>query len=322
MAIVSLTKRNSGDGLDRKKGDTQPFEDRQTEEWDIVVDAAGYSSTRILQEAALPNAYSPHPDNPNLRCTGEHQIRRVEGSPIHFVAIVTYETPPPGSPLPEPEQLESDKKPQEREREPYLEEWSTVKSQEQIDVDVNGDPICTVNGEQFDPPVTEDVHDIQVVFGKNMNNRNQALIDAAGCTNTDVFLGYAPGQCMIDQVSCKYLTDPNNGNDYWRQTTTVLIRRTPPQNPGNLQNGDLWKKRIRAEGYIVNIGTIDNPEYRNARIDKATTEASPKEADGTESTTPKLHDPTTGEQIDDPKKAEWYYFRTRGEIAFQPLDID
>ena len=98
MAITSLTKRNTGDGVDRKKGETQAFEDRQTEEWDIVVSEAGYSSSRILAEAALPAAYSPHPDNPNLRCTGEHQVRRVDGSPIHFVAIRTYETPPPGSP--------------------------------------------------------------------------------------------------------------------------------------------------------------------------------------------------------------------------------
>jgi hypothetical protein len=309
MAIVELTKRNSGDGVDRKKGETQAFEDRQTEEWDIVVSEAGYSSSRILAEAALPAAYSPHPDNPNLRCTGEHQVRRVDGSPIHFVAIVTYDTPPPGSPLPDPEAPPDEKKPQEREREPYSEEWSTAKSQEQIDVDVNGDPIVTVNGEQFDPPITEDVHDIQVTFGQNVDNRNQALIDAAGCTNSDVFLGYAPGQCMIDQVQFKYLSDPNNGASYWRQTATVLIRRTPPNNPGGLQNGDLWKKRIRAEGYKIKVAGDDTP--RNA-----------KDGEGNPSAVPVLHDAASGELIEDPKQAQWYYFRTRGEIAFQPLNID
>ncbi len=310
MQIVSCTKRNSGDGIDRKRGETQPFEDRQTEEWDIVVDTAGASSTWILQNAPLPNAYSPHPDNANLRCTGEHQIRREGGSPIHFVAVVTYETPPPGSALPEPQEVPSDKRPEKREREPYLEEWSTYKSQEQIDVDINGKPIATVVGEQFDPPVVEDVWDIQAVFGKNVDQKNQNLINARGHTNTDQFQGYAAGQCLIDSVNYKYFTDPDNNKSYWRQTVTVLIREPAKGNPQNILIADLWKKRIRAEGYKVFQNANDNEPVKA------------KDSDGEYATTPVLHNPASGQQIDDPTQAQWYFFRTKGETAFQPLKID
>jgi hypothetical protein len=307
MQVVSCDKRNTGDALDRGLGEISQFEDKQTEEWDIVVDVAGASSAWIVANAPLPNFNSAHPDNPNLRCTGEYQIRRVDGSPIHFQATVTYQGPPAGSALPDPE-LE-DRKPEKRDREPYSEEWSTAKSQEQIDVDVNGDPIVTVNGEQFDPPISEDVHDVQVVYGKNVIDRNQTLIDAAGCTNSDPFLQYAPGQCMIDQVSFKYFTDPDTGDVYWRQTVTILIRRAPPGNPGNLLNGDLWKKRIRAEGYKVKVAGDETP--RNA-----------KDGEGNSSAVPVLHDTATGELIEDPAQAQWYYFKTRGEVAFQPLKIN
>jgi hypothetical protein len=307
MAIASLTKRNSGDGLDRKKGDTQAFEDRQTEEWDIVVSEAGYSSTRILQEAALPAAYSPHPDNPNLRCTGEHQIRRVEGSPIHFVAIVTYETPPPGSPLPEPEDPQENR-PEKRSREPYLEEWDTVESQEPIDIDVNGDPICTINGEQFDPPISDSVYDIQMTFGKNVPNRNDALIKARGHVNDALFQGFGRGQCLIQSVKFKYLTDPDSNQTYWRQTVTILAREVPNNNPAQILGPDLWKKRIRAEGYLVKVAGQQEPV-------KAT------DAQGEPSPVPVLHDKTTGELIDDPTNAQWYLFETKPSIDFNGLAI-
>jgi len=307
MAIVELTKRNTGDGVDRKKGETQAFEDRQTEEWDIVVSEAGYSSSRILAEAALPAAYSPHPDNPKLRCTGEHQVRRVDGSPIHFVAIVTYDTPPPGSPLPEPEDA-GENRPEKRDREPYLEEWDTVESQEPIDIDINGDPIVTINGEQFDPPVTDEVYDIQMTFGKNVPNKNSALIKAVGHTNDALFDEFGRGQCLIKSVKFKYLTDPDSNQTYWRQTVTIIAREVPNANPAQIIGPDLWKKRIRAEGYLIKVDGQQEPV------------AAP-DANGSPSPVPVLHDKTTGERIDDPAQAQWYLFQTKGEINFNALNI-
>jgi hypothetical protein len=305
MAIASCTKRNSGDSVDRKKGETQAFEDRQTEEWDIVTDVAGYSSSRIIAEAPLPNAYSPHPDNPNLRCTGEHQIRRVDRSPIHFVAIVTYETPPPGAPLPEPEELPDDKRPEKREREPYMEEWSSVKSQEPIDVDILGDPICTVNGEQFDPPITANVYDLQVTYGKNVDQRNQALQDAVGTVNNDPFEGYAAGRCLIDSVQLKYFLDPDSNKVYWRQTVTVSIRRKKAPDVPDI---NVWDTRIRAEGYKVKVAGDDTPQ--NA-----------KDGEGNPSAVPVLHDTTTGQLIENPSNAQWYIFETVESSNFAQLNI-
>ena len=311
MAISSCTKRNSGDSVDRKKGETQAFEDRQTEEWDIVTDVAGYSSSRIIAEAPLPYPYSPHPDNPNLRCTGEHQIRRVDGSPIHFVAIVTYDTPPPGSALPEPQETPDDKRPEKRDREPYSEEWSTVKTQEPIDVDIQGKAICTVNGEQFDPPLTTDVYDIQMTFGKNVNQKNQALIEAVGRTNADNFEGFGQFQCVIDQVQYKYLLDPDSNKAYWRQTVTVMARtKVPP----NFAPGDaglltkVWDLRVRAEGYKVKVDGDDTPQ--NA-----------KDGEGNPSAVPVLHDTTTGQIIDSPNNAQWYRFVLRTSANYAALQI-
>jgi hypothetical protein len=340
MAIVSCEKRNTGDNVGRSKGDTQDFEDRQVEEWDIVVSEPGYSSTRVLNEASLPAAYSPHPDNPRLRCTGEYSVRRVEGSVIHFQATVTYETPsrgsatptpegqngqsetnpnptgppdqfqyPPGSPLPEPVSL-NDKQPESRSREPYSEEWTTVESQEPIDIDINGDPIATILGEQFDPPVTDSIFDIQVTFGKNVDNKNDALIAARGHVNAGVFLGFGRQQCLIKSVNYSYRSDPGNNNPYWRQTVTILAREVPAINAGrNPAIGpDLWKKRIRAEGYLIKAEGSDDPQAA-------------KDGQGNQSPVPVLHDKKTGEKIDDPKQAQWYFFETRPKVEFGPLNI-
>lgn len=311
MQIVSCTKRNTGDGVDRKKGELQQFEDRQVEEWDIVVDVAGASSSWIIANAPLPNYNSAHPDNSNLKCTGLHQIRRAEGSPIHFVAIVNYEGLPSGATeLPPGEDLE--KIPAQREREPYLEEWSTLKTQEPIDVTHLGEPICTVNGEQFDPPITIDVHDIQITYGKNVEQRNMALIEAVGKMNRDAFAGFDLFQCIIDSVNYKYLLDPKDNKTYWRQTVTVIVRTKfppdfAPDDPGSLRK--VWDTRIRAEGYKVKVDGVEKPQ--NA-----------KDGDGNQSATPVLHNRDTGKQIDDPKQAQWYRFITRESTQFGPLNID
>ncbi len=313
MQIVECTKRNTGDSADRTRGDNQPFNDKQVEEWDVVVSDAGASSTWILANAPIPNAYSTHPDNPKLRCTGEYQVRRVDGSPIHFQVTVTYETPPPGSPLPEPEELPNDKRPEKREREPYLEEWSTLKTQEPIDVDIQGKAIATVVGEQFDPPLSIDVHDMQVTFGKNVDQRNDALIEAVGKMNADAFLGFDLFQCVIDSVNYKYLTDPDNNKPYWRQTVTVLIRTKVPPNfaPGDEGNvRKVWDLRVRAEGYKV---------FRIANDDKP---VKAKDDRGEDVVSPALHDRATGEQIDDVKKAQWYRFIVRESVQFGPLNIN
>jgi len=312
MQIVSCTKRNTGDSVDRTEGEiAQQFDDRQSEEWDIVVDVAGASSSWIIKHAPLPSFGSPHPDNENLRCTGEHQIRRVDGSPIYFMATVTYEGPPAGiaNALPDPS-LEN-KKPEKRDREPFSEEWDTVESQEQIDTDINGDPIATVLGEQFDPPVTKDVYDIQMTFGKNVQQKNSALVRAAGKTNSALFKEFGRGQCLIKSVQYKFLTDPDTDNTYWRQTVTIHAREVPNNNVGNdpVLGPDLWKKRIRAEGYLVKTDGQDEP-------------VTAKDADGNSSPVPVLHDKVTGEQITDPNGARWYLFQVYDEVDYSTLNID
>jgi hypothetical protein len=309
MQIVSCEKRNTGDSVNRGRGDTAQFEDVQVEEWDIVVDVAGASSSWIIANAPLPNFGSAHPDNPNLRCDGEYQIRRVDGSPLHFQATVTYKGLPSGQALPDP-QLE-DKKPEKRDREPYSEEWDTVESQEQIDTDVNGDSIQTKTGEQFDPPVTKDVHDIQMVFGKNVPSRNSALIRAAGKTNSALFKEFGAGQCLIKSVQYKFFTDPDTDETYWRQTVTIHAREAPQNNVGKLPvlGPDLWKKRIRAEGYMVNVAGRDKP-------------VKAKDDNGDDSPVPVLHDKTTGEQIDDPTNADWYLFQVYESTDYSTLNID
>jgi len=314
MQIVSCTKRNTGDSVDRTKGEVQQFEDVQVEEWDIVVNEAGASSSWIIANAPLPNFISPHPDNQNLRCTGEYQIRRVDGSPIHFQATVTYKGLPPGPGLPPGE--DGDSKPEKRDREPYLEEWSTVKSQEPIDVDISGDPICTIVGEQFDPPIVADVFDLQVTYGKNVQNRNQALQDAVGTVNSDPFEGYAAGRCLIDSVSYKYLTDPDSSDTYWRQTTTISIRRKKAPDVPDI---NVWDVRIRAEGYLAKNSENEVVHVRNSKA--LTDVAQPGPDDGGQSSVPRLHDLTTGRQIDNPKDAQWYIFETVESTNFAQLNI-
>lgn len=317
MQIVSCDKRNTGDSVDRSRGDIQQFDDVQVEEWDIVVDEAGASSSWIIKNAPLPNFNSAHPDNPNLRCTGEYQIRRVDGSPIHFQATVTYKGPPSGATeLPPGEGGEKGTKPEEREREPYSEEWTTVETQEPIDIDINGDAICTVVGEQFDPPLTETFYDVQFVESFNADNFKQPLMDNVGRVNQNPWKAYQPGQALLKSVQQKYLTDPKTGDSYWRITNTVLIR---VQKADGVDWLAVWDKRIRAEGYYAKNSS---GEVVRCRDTKALTDAaSPGPRDGTESDVPKLHDDVTGRQIDEAAGAKWYTFYTKFTADFQALNI-
>jgi hypothetical protein len=318
MQIRSCEKRNSGDSVNRGRGEISQFEDTQVEEWDIVVSEAGASSSWIIKHAPLPNFNSQHPDNANLRCTGEYQIRRVDGSPIHFQATVTYEGPPAGATeLPPGEDGEKKTKPEEREREPYAEEWSTVETEEPIDIDINGDPICTVAGEQFDPPLTETFYDVQFVESFNKNDFQQALQDSVGRVNQNAWKVYQPGQALLKSVNQKYFHDPKTGDNYWRITNTVLIR---VQKANDVEWLEVWDKRIRAEGYLAK--NSDGQVVRCRKTKEQTDAAAPGAVnDGTESEVPKLHDPITGRQIDDPTQAQWYTFFTKFTTDFQALKI-
>ncbi len=297
--IVSCTRKISGDSVRRTKGEIGDILEA-TEQYEIVLDSYA-TGVWVETNAPIPQQGDPHPDNQLLIATGEPTIENVDGSPIRYMATVVFRAPsvsPGGS--------SGDKSGQgtpKRDREPWVYTWSAVQSQEPIDTDTFGKPICTILGEQFDPPIVEDVYDAMFHEEFCVNDFIEAqYIERIGKTNSQAWKGFQPFQCRFTNFSAtRYLDE--SGNVYFRVMHEVIIRKVPQ----NANAGEVWDRRIRAEGYIAK--------------ENADAPAKHYEINGEKTPVPVLHDKKTGVVINDPDDAQWYLFVTTNSFDFADLNI-
>lgn len=119
------------------------------------------------------------------------------------------------------------------------------KTQEPIDIDLNSNIICNAVGEPFDPPVTETFTDLELTVTKNFANIDIVdLQDYVNAWNSDTFLGFIPGQCLMDDIRWTRVVTPSL--IYYRVTFVVLVRK--PEVSGQ-DVTTVWWKRIKNEGY-------------------------------------------------------------------------
>ncbi len=302
-SIVSCTRKISGDSVRRTKGEIGDILEA-TDQYEIVLDSYA-SGVWVETNAPIPQQGDPHPDNQLLIATGEPTIENVDGSPIHYMATVVFRTPSVSSGGGGGGDKSGQGTPK-RDREPWVYTWSAVQSQEPIDVAADGvTPIATVLGEQFDPPIVEDVYDAMFheEFCNDNFNENQ-YIDRIGLTNSNAWKGFQPGQCRFTNYSAtRYLDE--SGNVYFRVMHEVIVRKVP----ANFNPADVWKRRIRAEGYF-------------AKRDFETDPVEHYEINGEKTPVPVLHDTKTGVYLgQEPQFAQWYLFKTIGEFDFADLNI-
>ncbi|MBN1435680.1 MAG: hypothetical protein JW936_01270 [Sedimentisphaerales bacterium] len=162
--------------------------------------------------------------------------------------------------------------------------WSHANSSEQIDVDINGDPITGSSNETYEDPVTKDIPDVVLYYQDNVAafDHLQAT-DFIKSLNDRPCFGHAvkTGRIMVydgEEMRAGDLT-------YWRRTLEMHFR------------DDGWAVRRSDQGYRIVTGTDENgcKTYQTITDDEGNPLTSPSLLDGNGGLLPDGADPVWNE---------------------------
>ena len=313
MSANAATQRWSGHGGGEVARDNIFSDQTATLIYDVTVTDPADDEFDVLLASGLPITRQPHPTRPFLRVNGRH-ARKL--GPINWEVVVDYQSIQGGqgnnSPLDAPPQIE----------------WTTATTEEEIDEDIEGKPICTVNGEPFDPPIRSPRSDLVLRVTRNLPDFNPGLIRFYTDTvNEDEVLGQPPGTARIRHLAAVTVTD--NDFTYARATIEIHFRRGKPRTTDE----KAWWTRVRAQGFFVRvplpagIGLAGQYTIARARDDNKQLVTKPvlhyvKETTVTENGASVVKKP--GERIKaDPNDpwpiAHWYEFQHLESKPFGPL---
>jgi len=128
---------------------------------------------------------------------------------------------------------------------PWIVEWDFVTSNEPIDTDIDGKPITNSAGESYDPPMTDDKHDLLLRIQRNEAAYYPLIADNyKNAVNSDYFWGFEPGKVKCIQFTAK--TAISGQFWYWQVRYAFQMRK------------DDWQRRIRDEGYRTKTGELNS----------------------------------------------------------------
>jgi hypothetical protein len=131
-------------------------------------------------------------------------------------------------------------------------EWTDTTTTEPIDRDITGRAIMTVNLEPVDG-LSMDVNDQIVVIRRKFLTINTAGIAAyRRSTNSDTYLGWAPGTARLVGFSAKNRFAYNGIQELWDVTARIQFREPY----ANTTPAEAWYKRWRHEGLYIKDGSI------------------------------------------------------------------
>ena len=126
--------------------------------------------------------------------------------------------------------------------------YSSIITEEEIDVDIRGMPIQTMAFEGFDPPVRSPRSTRVLRVTRNMRNYFDGIGSLyEGKVNSDTFQGYPPGTCWLAALNADEVRSKNLS--YWRITAEIHIRGAAP---GSI-NARAWWKRVLHQGYYAKL---------------------------------------------------------------------
>lgn len=212
----------SPDGVKGSTSWTRKFTVTVTNEYGVV-----YAPT-VLSDDRIPKNGSIHPSAPWFRCRSA-TAKRV--SPIMFEVDVNYKSKtkdPEENPLLAPPDIS----------------FGTLSSTEEIDEDVDGNPLNTAAGEPI-TGVKIPVGDLSATVNKNLATFDPASIYVYSNTvNSAQFMGFAAGVVRVHNISAKivYADDLT----YWNVTVQFHFRY-----PVKTTAERAWWKRLRHEGTVA-----------------------------------------------------------------------
>jgi len=255
-----------------------------------AVTTAGETAMQV--RAAVVEGYigTPHAEDLFMRV---RSCRVNQVTPIYFEGEISYDALGPNQ--------------NDRPENQHAQISSVIeKVDEPVDEDANGNPLQNKAGEPFDPPLTRRYSDRVFTIRKNVEEFNAEFFDQYNdVVNSDEFLGYKPGQCLMDGISGTLVWQDDY--EYWEIEAVVRVRRPP----AGRHPKKTWFWRVRHEGYYVLAPDANN-------VLKAVRRLSP--LDGQPCSVPlPLKDDGTAE--DDPTVGHFLEFKRYETMDFGALNL-
>lgn len=206
-----------------------------TRTFSVVADVTGRTTLEALAAPGVPRANEAHPQQFGLRAR-TFDCQQV--SPLEFRVTVGYVMPsadpndPTQNPLAQPASVS----------------FSAITQDVEIDEDVNGDPIQTVNGEPI-AGVTRPFTDLAITVRRNLPTFNPLSIsEYMNKVNSVTWYGLPAGTVRIMDIAASNVF--SNDLEYWDVSITFQVRR----GFGSVTDAKAWWYRTAHQGYIVDDG--------------------------------------------------------------------
>lgn len=235
--VVTVDEVWSGDSASIASGSDGAGSAKVQRKFQVIVDNTGgvETSLDVLSDKRLPRIGNPYPLSGWFRC---EDVSASRTSPLTFDVTASYATQtsdPELNPINEPAEVA----------------FSSTSTDGEVDEDIDGNPIVTVNGEPISG-VTMPFVDLKANVTKNIRAFNPISIYIYGnAVNSTTFMGFPAGVVRCAGISAKQ----NVGDDfsYWTVSVEFEFRR-----PINTTNSRAWYKRIRHEGFKIKVA---NPDF-------------------------------------------------------------
>ncbi len=283
MSAIDVTKMWSRSGGTFAAENFNPYAAKfnLTEAYQVLCEI-GDTSVTALTAVGIPSVGEQHPSG-IYAYVKSYNVTPM--GPTLWVVIVNYE----GVPSPESEVEVVDV------------EWTDTTSTEPIDRDYDGHAIVTENGERVDG-LTMDLSDQICVIRRRFGTINTSAIAAyRHATNSDTFLGWAPGTARLIGFSAKSQFSYGMSLEGWDVTARIHFRK----GLAGASDAQAWYKRWRHEGFYVKDGSI----VRRAR-----------DANGLDAAKPVLLK-TDGTEETDPDSAVFKYTKIYGSLPYEALGL-
>jgi hypothetical protein len=267
----------------------------------VLFDSASDGPIAARDATGVPEYADAHPDDSDIIVLSK-RAKNVGNSRVFFRVEIRYGLPgsdPFSGPNDDPLLA------------PTARRWSTVKSEEPIDQDFDGNPIVTASDEPFDPPSTTVTSDPLLTISRNeVAPFDPDIIDTyVDKTNSSTFYGAPAGEAhMVDIFS----DDVYVGGvlSHVRVTYQIQFRRYHP----NTTAANAWYSRRLNEGFRTKATVSGMTTYQEIVIEdedgikRQLSNPMPLTADGTD-TVPAA-------------SANWLEFKRFTSVNFTPLALE
>jgi len=238
----------------------------------VVADSVGQTTLNALAAPGLPRRNDPHPQSFSLRA---RSFSCNQTGPLTFEVTVGYESlsADPNDPTQDPL------------AQPASVSYSAVTQEVEIDEDVSGNPIETINGDPL-AGVTRPFTDLVITVRRNLPSFDPASISTyMNKVNSAEWYGLPAGTVRIMDISAQNVFAADL--EYWDVSISFQVRR----GYGTVTDAKAWWYRTAHQGYIIK--QVSPAKFGFAKVDPVDDYTD----NGTTVAQPVMINKTTGERL-------------------------